>query len=128
MKRGIGRPNLICVELTAEGVDAVAEAVVAKLVERGIIAANHLYVKGGDICGLVPSSSGARGASASVLPEVSFLRLPDVLRVVPVSRATWYEGMTSGRFPKGIKLGPRVIVWRADDIRELAAKIGNEAL
>lgn len=51
--------------------------------------------------------------------EYRFLRLPEVLELIPVSKSTWWAGIKSGRFPEGIKLMPRVTVWRAEDIREL---------
>lgn len=35
---------------------------------------------------------------------------------VPVGRSTWWEGVKSGRFPQPIKLGPRITVWREEDI------------
>lgn len=47
------------------------------------------------------------------------LRLKEVLKVIPVSRATWYAGIKSGRFPKSISLGPRIVAWRDSDIRKL---------
>lgn len=49
----------------------------------------------------------------------SFLRLPAVLSLIPVSRATWYEGMKSGRFPAPVKLGARASAWRRSDIDRL---------
>lgn len=53
----------------------------------------------------------------------SFLRLPEVLAIIPVSRATWYEGIKKGRFPAPVKLGPRVSFWRRSDIEKLVASI-----
>jgi prophage regulatory protein len=53
------------------------------------------------------------------LPETGFLRLPEVLRFIPVSKTTWWNGVKSGRFPKSIKLGPGITTWRAEDIRKL---------
>jgi len=38
---------------------------------------------------------------------------------IPVSKSTWWQGVKDGRFPKPEKLGPRVTVWRAEDIRAL---------
>lgn len=49
----------------------------------------------------------------------SFLRLPEVLALIPVSRATWYEGIKSGRFPMQVKLGARASAWRRSDIERL---------
>lgn len=54
----------------------------------------------------------------------SFLRLPEVLNIIPVSRATWYEGIKAGRFPAQVKLGPRVAAWRRSDIDRLVASFG----
>lgn len=41
---------------------------------------------------------------------------------VPVGKSTWWEGVKDGRFPQPIKLGPRISVWRAEDIEELLVK------
>jgi prophage regulatory protein len=38
---------------------------------------------------------------------------------LPISKSTWWAGVKSGRFPQPVKLGPRITVWRAEDIREL---------
>jgi prophage regulatory protein len=53
------------------------------------------------------------------LPEVGFLRLSQVLAVFPVSKSTWWAGVKSGRFPRSVKLAPRITAWRAEDIRAL---------
>jgi predicted DNA-binding transcriptional regulator AlpA len=47
------------------------------------------------------------------------LRLHDVLRLVPVSRASWYAGMKSGVYPRPVKLGARIVAWRWTDIAPL---------
>lgn len=57
----------------------------------------------------------------------SFLRLPAVLEIIPVSRATWYEGIKSGRFPAQVKLGPRAAAWRRSDIERLVASLTASA-
>ena len=49
----------------------------------------------------------------------SFLRLADVLKVIPVSRATWYAGVKSGRYPTPVKLGLRAVGWLKSDIEAL---------
>ncbi len=55
----------------------------------------------------------------SILPEVGFVRLPDVLKVYPVSKSHWWAGVKEGRYPKPVKLGPKITAWRVEDIREL---------
>jgi predicted DNA-binding transcriptional regulator AlpA len=65
--------------------------------------------------------------AAAVLNADGLMRLPEVLAVVPLSPSTWWAGVRSGRFPAGIKLGTRCTAWRAADIRELLAKLGEGA-
>lgn len=60
------------------------------------------------------------------LPETGFLRLPEVLKVFPVSKSTWWAGVKEGHFPKGIKLGPKMTAWRVEDIRELISNLSSE--
>jgi prophage regulatory protein len=56
------------------------------------------------------------------LPRTGFLRLPSIIAPtgpIPVSKSTWWAGIKDGRFPKPIKLGARITVWRAEDIHSL---------
>lgn len=53
------------------------------------------------------------------IPETGFVRLSQVLIVIPVGKTCWWEGVKSGRFPKPIKLTERCTAWRAEDIHEL---------
>ncbi len=55
----------------------------------------------------------------NTLPETGFLRLPQVLRVFPVSRSVWWAGVKSGRFPKSVKISTNITAWRVEDIRAL---------
>ncbi|WP_286952853.1 MULTISPECIES: helix-turn-helix transcriptional regulator [Aminobacterium] len=61
------------------------------------------------------------------MPEFGFLRLPDVLKIIPVSSATWYNGIREGRFPKGIRITGNTVGWRVQDIKALVRKIEEEA-
>lgn len=53
------------------------------------------------------------------LPATGFLRLPEVLKLYPVSRSTWWAGVRAGRYPQPVKIGERCTAWRAEDIRAL---------
>ena len=55
----------------------------------------------------------------SGIPNEGYMRLPAVLSVFPVSKSTWWAGISAGRFPKGVKLGPRITAWKVEDIRKL---------
>lgn len=52
-------------------------------------------------------------------PETGFVRLPQILSLIPISRSAWWAGIREGKFPKGIKLGTKTTVWRAEAIRAL---------
>jgi predicted DNA-binding transcriptional regulator AlpA len=54
------------------------------------------------------------------LPETGFIRISSIIGPhgpIPVSKSTWWAGIKDGRFPKPIKLGPRITAWRVEDIR-----------
>ncbi len=59
------------------------------------------------------------------LPSTGFLRQPSIIAPngpIPVSRSTWWAGVKEGRYPKPVKLGPRITAWRVEDIRALIEK------
>lgn len=57
----------------------------------------------------------------NVLPETGFVRLPEVLKVFPVSKSTWWAGVKENRYPQPVKLGLKITAWRVEDIRKLIA-------
>jgi len=60
------------------------------------------------------------------IPETGFMRLPQVLEVIPVGKTCWWEGVRSGRYPKSVKLSPRCTAWRAEDIRSLVERLSRQ--
>lgn len=67
---------------------------------------------------------GDRDMTTNTLPETGFLRLAQVLKFIPVSKATFWNGVKSGRFPKPFKNG-RCTFWRAEDIRALIEQMAE---
>jgi predicted DNA-binding transcriptional regulator AlpA len=61
-----------------------------------------------------------------IIPSTGFLRLRQVLALIPISKTVWWEGCKSGRFPKPVKLGPRTTAWRAEDIAALVDALGKQ--
>jgi predicted DNA-binding transcriptional regulator AlpA len=56
----------------------------------------------------------------------TLLRVPAIIqRMGGVSRAYWWLGVKNGKFPRGIKLSPRVTVWKSSDIEKLIASLGK---
>jgi prophage regulatory protein len=48
-------------------------------------------------------------------PDSQFVRLSSILAPtgpLPISRSSWWAGVASGRYPKPVKLGPRITAWR----------------
>jgi prophage regulatory protein len=69
------------------------------------------------------------------LPEVGYVRLcqiignkksnPPIQGILPISRSTWYEGVKSGRYPQPVKLGPKMSLYKVEDIRELISRLNS---
>lgn len=55
-----------------------------------------------------------------------YLRLPQVLELIPVSRSTWYRGMKSGRYPLPVKIGQRAAGWKRSVIAERLRQLDQE--
>ncbi len=54
------------------------------------------------------------------LPATGYIRLPDVLERIPVSKSTLYKWIAEGKFPKPTKkFGDRIAVWDVQEIRPL---------
>jgi predicted DNA-binding transcriptional regulator AlpA len=60
------------------------------------------------------------------IPETGFVRLPQVLAVIPLGKTSWWQGVKSGRFPKPVKLSPNCTAWRAEDIHALIKVISEQ--
>ena len=50
------------------------------------------------------------------------IRLPEVLKILPISKSTWWKGVAEGRYPQSIRLGTRITCWRLNDILALVDK------
>jgi len=50
------------------------------------------------------------------------VRLNEVLTLLPISSASWWNGVRAGKYPKGVKLGPKTTCWRLSEITALAER------
>lgn len=68
------------------------------------------------------------------IPDVGFLKLaqvigrpnanPPIPAIIPVSKASWYDGIKSGRYPAPVSIGgSRGKFYRVEDIRKLIASV-----
>ena len=60
------------------------------------------------------------------IPETGFVRLPQILEVIPIGKTSWWEGVKSGRFPPSVKLSSRCTAWKAEDIRDLIKRLSQQ--
>ena len=61
------------------------------------------------------------------IPETGFVRLTQVLEVIPIGNTCWWEGVKSGRYPKPVKLSMRCTAWKAEDIHALIRQLSEQA-
>ncbi len=52
-----------------------------------------------------------------------FLRLPQVLQLIPVSKSTWWSGINQGIYPAGIKISRNITAWYSKDILSLVEQL-----
>ena len=60
------------------------------------------------------------------LPKSCFVRLnqiigdpkadPPIPALIAIGKSSWWRGITEGKYPKGIKLGPRTTVWSLEAV------------
>ena len=55
-------------------------------------------------------------SGTAVQSPLRMLRLPEVVALTGLPRTTIYERMEADTFPNAVRLGPRTIAWRAQDI------------
>ena len=53
------------------------------------------------------------------LSEMGLLRIKEVLKIIPVGKSTWWDGVRKGRFPEPVKIGIRTTAWKSKDIKSL---------
>jgi len=61
-----------------------------------------------------------------MLPQVGFVRLSEVLKLIPISKTSWHDGVKQGIYPSPIKLSARSSAYRVEDIRALIDKLGSQ--
>lgn len=57
---------------------------------------------------------------------LGYVRLHQVLKIIPVGKSTWWAGVKSGRYPQPVKLGKRTTAWRVEDIHALCNRYSRE--
>lgn len=60
------------------------------------------------------------------LPATGFLRLNQVLQLIPFGKTRWYAGVKTGEFPRPVPLGARAKGYRVEDIRALIERLSSK--
>ena len=60
------------------------------------------------------------------LPSTGYVRLPQVIALVPFSKSTLWRQVKTGAFPKPVKLSARITAWRVEDVRRWIGSHGPE--
>jgi predicted DNA-binding transcriptional regulator AlpA len=58
--------------------------------------------------------------------DYRLLRLPEVLKIIPVSKAAFYKGIAKNQYPQPIKISSRLSVWKLADIRECVGRLERD--
>jgi predicted DNA-binding transcriptional regulator AlpA len=74
---------------------------------------------------MFPSQKASLNRSEGELSAVRLLRLPQVLQYFPVSRSAWWAGVKEGRYPEPLRIGPRCVAWRLEDVLALIDSCGS---
>lgn len=53
----------------------------------------------------------------STIPAAGFLRQPQVLSLIPISKSTLWRRVRARTFPVPVKLSERITVWSAEEVR-----------
>ena len=61
-------------------------------------------------------------------PRTGYVRVKQILAPsgpLPISKSGFWAGVKNGKFPQPRKISAKVTVWRAEDIRDLMARIDS---
>lgn len=60
------------------------------------------------------------------LSQSAYIRLPEVLNLIPIGRSTWWLWVATGKAPKGVKLGAKTTAWKLSDIQKLLDDLSKD--
>lgn len=63
--------------------------------------------------------------NATALPAEGFVRIKQILGVIPMSATQWRIGVAAGIYPAPVRLGPKMVVWNVVDIRNWMVTVGH---
>lgn len=75
----------------------------------------------------MPSPARKSKTEIKPIPLHGYVRLGQILAVIPICKSSWWAGVRSGKYPAPVRPSPfgRTTVWRAEAINELCARAGG---
>jgi len=70
----------------------------------------------------ITSISKSKPLTSQGLPEAGYIRLKDLVKVIPFSQSTVWRKCREGNFPKPVKLSKNITAWKVEDIRHWMAQ------
>jgi prophage regulatory protein len=58
--------------------------------------------------------------------HTGFLRISQILRLIPIGKSTWWAWVACGKAPSPVKLGDKTTVWLASDVYNLINNYSNK--
>jgi len=62
----------------------------------------------------------------SPLSDKAFLRLNQVLQLIPIGRSTFWSWVANGKAPAPVKLSQRTTAWRSSDIANFLETLSRD--
>lgn len=77
---------------------------------------------------LLKRAEKMRKEESSPAYDFGFMRVTQILELIPVTRPTWWKWVHAGIAPQGVKMGRNIRVWSVEEIRAFVAKISAGGL
>ena len=61
------------------------------------------------------------------LPTEGYVRIQQILEVIPIGKSSWWAGVKSGKYPQPVKLGPKTTAWKVSSIRKLIEDLSQKS-
>ena len=65
---------------------------------------------------------------STTLPESGYIRVNDLIKIIPFSASTVWRKSKKGSFPKPVKLSEQITAWRVEDVRAWMDAMDNHAV
>ena len=72
------------------------------------------------------TNAGKLHSNSTEFDGLRYIRLPDVLRILALSKSTLYRHIDAGLFPKGTKIGKNASGWKLTEVIEYTEQLSKK--